>query len=220
MNLFCLLYIPLLYFLRQVSFAEGRSSGGESLWALPLGALAVVVRNMFGPLVMPGEFGLSRWISGLVDIVGLPALFPLMVCGALVMLRVFPRDVDYAGFALLWLVPLAAIRSIGNSPPTPIPLIIVPLLWSAQALGISFFIDGMVKNPRGYIVFFATLGIAALPIAAVTSWWAFFSHQTWLGVLLLLVSITPAAISMVVNSRQEALTSERGDRNYVQILDL
>jgi hypothetical protein len=213
MSLFCLLCIPLLYFLR------GPSEGGESIWALPLGAAAVAVQFFFGPLVTPGGFGLSRWMSGFVDIVGLPALLPLMVCGALVMLRIFPRDADYAGFALLWLVPLAAARSISSSP-SPIPLIIVPLLWAALALGISFFIDGMVKNPRGYIVFFATLGIAALPIAAVTSWWAFFSHQTLLGVLLLLVSVIPATISMIANSRQESATSERGDRKYIQILDL
>ena len=214
MSLFCLMCIPLLYFLRQTS-----ARGGESLWALPLGIAAVVMRAIFYPLVAPGEFGVSRWISGFIDIVGLPALIPLMVCGALVILRVFPSDVDYAGFALLWLVPFAAIRSVSGSSPSPIPLVIVPLLWSAQVLGIPFFINGMVRNPRGYIVFFATLGIAALPIAAVTSWWAFFSHQTLLGVLLFLVSVIPAVISILVNSEQGAALSERGDRNYLQILN-
>jgi hypothetical protein len=102
-----------------------------------LGAVAVAVQYFAGPLVTPGAFGFPRWMSGFVDIVGLPALIPLMVCGALVMLRVFPRNADYAGFALLWLIPLAAIRSMsGNSPPSPLPLIVVPLLWSAQAVGI------------------------------------------------------------------------------------
>jgi hypothetical protein len=213
MSLFCLLCIPLLYFLR-------RREGGGSVWALPLGIAAVGAQYVFGPLVAPGAFGLSRWMSGFVDIVGLPALFPLMACGALVMLRALPRDVNYAGFALLWLAPLAAVRSISGSSPAPIPLIVVPLLWIAQALGVSFFISGMVKNPRGYIVFFATLGIAALPIAAVTSWWAFFSHQTLLGALLLLASLVPATISMIMNSKQDPAPDERGDRNYLQILDL
>ena len=217
MGLFCLLCIPLLYLLRRL-LSEGELSGGggESLWALPLGIAAAVIQYLFGPLVTPGGFGVSRWVSGFVDIAGLPALAPLIVCGALVILRVFPRGVDYAGFALLWLVPLAAIRSIGNSPPTPIPLIIVPLLWSAQALGIPFFINGMTQNPRGYIVFLATLGIAALPIAAVTSWWAFFSHQNLLGVGLLLLSVIPAVISLIADSR--AVISERGDRSYLGIL--
>ena len=222
MSLFCLLYIPLLYFLRRWPSAGGwPSAEREGVWGLPLGAVAVAARHLFGPLAPPGGFGFSRWMSGFVDIVGLPALFPLMVCGALVILKVFPRDVDYASFALLWLIPLAAIRAISeNSQPTPIPLIAVPLLWSAQALGVSFFINGMAKNPRGYIVFFATLGVAALPIAAVTSWWAFFSHQNLLGALLLLLSVIPAAISILVSSRQETSDGERGDRNYLQILDL
>jgi hypothetical protein len=213
MSLFCLLCIPLLYLLRRRP-----SERGESIWGLPLGAVAVAVQYLFGPLVTPGGFGLSRWMSGFVDIVGLPALIPLIVCGALVILRVFPHGADYAGFTLLWLAPLAAIHSISGASSSPIPLIVVPLLWSAQAIGIPFFIDGMVRNPRGYFVFFATLGIAALPIAAITSWWAFFSHQNLWGALLLLLSVIPAVISVLMSSRQEAITSEHGDRNYIQIL--
>jgi len=196
MSLFCLLCIPLVYFFRRPS-GGAPSAGGHGLWALPLGVAAVVVQSLFGPLVTPGGFGLSRWMSGFVDMVGLPVLVPLIVCGALVMLRVFPRDVDYAGFALLWLIPLAAIHSIGgNTPSAPIPLIVIPLLWTAQAIGIPFFIDVMVKNPRWHIQFFAGIGIMSLPIAAVSSWWAFFSQQTLLGIALLMVSLVPAAISL------------------------
>jgi len=215
MSLFCLLCIPLLYFLR------GRSPGeGVSIWALPLGAVVVVIQYFCGPLVTPGGFGLSRWFSGFVDITGLPALLPLMVCGALVMLRTFPPSVDYTGFALLWLVPLAAIRSVnGNSPPTPIPLIIVPLLWIAQAVGISFFIGCILKKPRWYIIIPCILGIAVLPVAATTSWWMFFSHQNFLGVLLFLLSVIPAVISILVSSGQLSVNSERGDRTYIDILN-
>jgi len=207
MSLFCLLCIPLLYFLRRpseggrLSSGERPSDGGLSIWALPLGAAAVVLQYFTGPLITPGGFGLSRWMSGFIDIVGIPALLPLMVCGALVILRVFPPRVNYADFALLWLVPLAVIRSLsGNSPPTPIPLIIVPLLWSAQAVGIPFFITCMVKKPRPPIVFFSVLGIAALLLAAATSWWAFFTQRTFLGFLLLSVSLVPLVISMVMDN--------------------
>ena len=191
---------------------------GESIWGLPLGALAVIARYFCGSLVTPGGFGLPRWMSGFVDIAGLPALIPLIVCGALVILRIFPRNVDYAGFALLWLVPLAAIHAIsGNFPPSPIPLIVVPLLWSAQAVGIPFFMSGMTDNPRRHIVFFAGLGIAALPVAAVTSWWAFFSQRTLWGFLLLFVSLIPAVISVCVDIKSN---SSHGDPKYVEILDL
>jgi len=172
----------------------------------------VVVQSLFVSPAAPGGFGLSRWISGFINIVGLPALVPLIVCGALVILRVFPRDANYADFALLWLVPLAAIRSITNSPPTPLPLIIVPLLWVAQVIGIPFFIDVMVKNPRRHIVFFAVIGIAAIPIAANTSWWAFFSQQTFWGIVLLIVSLVPAVISFCVD-----LTPQPTD--YTEILN-
>jgi len=103
MNLFCLLCIPLLFFLRRTASV----GEGESIWGLPLGVVAVVIQYFFGSLITPGGFGLSRWFSGFVDIAGLPALIPLMVCGALVMLRVLSPRVDYANFALLWLVPLA-----------------------------------------------------------------------------------------------------------------
>jgi len=199
MSLFCLLCIPLLYFLRRSSDGGRPSDGGLCIWALPLGAAAVVIQYFAGPLITPDGLGLSRWMSGFVDIVGLPAVLPLIVCGVLVMLRVFPPRVGFADFALLWLVPLAAIHSIsGNSSPTPIPLIIVPLLWSAQAIGIPFLIDGMVKNPRHHIVFLAVVGIAAIPIAAVTSWWAFFTQRTFLGFLLLSVDLAPAVISVVM----------------------
>jgi hypothetical protein len=161
-----------------------------------LGAAAVAVQYFLGPLVTPGAFGFSRWFSGFVDIVGLPALLPLIVCGALVVLRVFPRNADYAGFALLWLIPLAAIRSMSNSPPSPLPLIVVPLLWSAQAIGIPFFIGCALKKRRWYIIIPSILGIAALPIAAATSWWAFFSQQTFVGGLLLLASFVPTVASL------------------------
>ena len=212
----------MLFLLRRRPFGERYSFGGGNLWALLLGAVAVAARYLFGPLVTPGGFGVSRWMSGFVDIVGLPALFPLMVCGALVMLRVFPRDADYAGFALLWLIPLAAIHSVsgdfpsGNLPPSPIPLVVVPVLWAAQAIGIPCFINGMMKDPRRHIVFFATLGIAALPIAAVTSWWAFFGHQTLLGLLLLVAVLIPMIISLCAGFIP---SSSRGDTNYLEILD-
>ena len=212
MSLFCLLFIPLLYLLR-------RSPGeGHSLWALPLGAVAVAIQYIVGPLVTPGEFGFARWVSGFVDIVGLPALFPFAVCGIFVLLRVFPREVDYAGFALLWLAPLAAVRSISETP-TVVSLIVVPLLWGAQAVGIPFFINSIIRNERRYKVFFASLGLEALPVAAATSWWAFFAQRTLWGALLLAISFVPAVISLLTSVRQKATASERGDTKYIEILN-
>ena len=197
MSLFCLLCIPLLYFLRRT---EGE---GKSIWALPLGGLAVILHYFTGSLITAGGFGLSRWMSGFVDIAALPVLVPLLAALLLVVLRIFPDNLDYAGFTLLWLVPLAAVHSIsGDSPPSVLPLIFVPLLWIAQAVGIPFFIGWILKKPRWYIIIPSSLGIAALPFIATTSWWAFFVQRSFLGFLLLILSLAPAVISVMLDLRK------------------
>jgi len=192
MSLFCLLCIPLAYFIRR--------SPGErkSIWALPLGGLALIVCYFTGSLITPGGLGFSRWMSGFVDIVSLPVLVPLLAALLLVMLRIFPDSLDLAGFTLLWLVPLAAIRSISrDAPASPLPLVFIPLLWIAQGVGMPFFIGLILKKPRWYVIIPSILGIAALPLVATTSWWAFFVQRSLLGFLLLVISFIPAAISVM-----------------------
>jgi hypothetical protein len=120
------------------------------------------------------------------------------------MLRVFPAAINYAGFTLMWLVPPAVFYSISSSS-SFIPLVLVPMLWTAQAIGISFFIGRMTHgsrhNARWYTLIPSVLGIAALPVAATTSWWAFFSQRNFLGILLLAVSLIPAVVS-IIGSRE------------------
>jgi hypothetical protein len=197
MNLFCLLCIPLLYFIRRIPDKK------KSIWALPLGGLAVMLHYFTGPLITADGFGFFRWMSGFIDIVALPVLIPFLAALLLVILRVFPAGLDYAGFTLLWLVPLAAIRLMsGDSPPSPLPLILVPLLWIAQAVGIPFLIARILKKPHWHIILLLALGIATLPLIATTSWWAFFVQQNLPGFLLLAVSLVPAAISLMLDLRE------------------
>jgi len=200
MNLFCLLFIPLVYFFRR-SDSEGE---GRNIWALLLGGVAALVQYFAGRLITPGAFGFSRWMSGFVDITGLPALVPFAVCCLLVMLRIFPSAINYAGFTLLWLVPSAAFYSM-SSASSLIPLVLVPVLWAAQAVGISFFIERITRDSlnkaRWHTLIPSVLGIAALPIAATTSWWAFFSQRNFLGVLLLAISLIPAALSFLAGNQ-------------------
>ena len=197
MSLFCLLCIPLLYFLRRT---EGE---GKSIWALPLGGLAVIIHYFIGSLITPVDFGLFRWMSGFIDIIALPVLIPLFAALLLVMLQVLPDSLDYAGFILLWLVPLAAIRSMSEgSPSSLIPLVFVPLLWIAQAVGISSFIGWILKKPRWFVIIPSVLGIVVLPLAATTSWWAFFAQQAFLGFILLVLSLVPAIISVMLDLRE------------------
>jgi hypothetical protein len=180
-----------------------------------LGGVAVAIQYFVGPLLDPGAFGFSRWMSGFVDIVSLPVLIPLMVCAALVMLKKFPVTADYAGFTLIWLIPLAVIRSMSGNIPSPIPLVVVPSLWIAQALGIPFFISCILKKPRWYVIVPSALGIIALPIIATSSWWAFFVNRQPMGFLLIGASLIPAIISIIMNER-EAVKNEQVTENNEQ----
>lgn len=191
MSVFCLLCIPVVYFLRRPS------GEAASLWALPLGGVAVIIQFFLGPIITPDGFGISRWMNGFIDITGLPAIVPIVVCLLLVMVKAFPPDVDYAGFALLGLAPLAAFYAMSGTHLAPIPLVIVPLLWIAQAVGISFFIGCIVSKPRWYVIIPAVVGIAALPLVAATSWWAFFVHRAVMGGALLAASLAPTVVSVI-----------------------
>jgi hypothetical protein len=211
MSFFCLLWIPLFYFFRRsISVNTGSKSG----WALLFGSFAVLVLFIFGPFVTPSGFGPSRWLSGFVDIVSLPVLLPIIACVSLIGARAFPATVDISGFALAWLVPLAAFRSVAwSSPVSPILLVIVPLLWAAQAVGVPFFIGRIIRRPRWFITVLSALGIIATPLAATTAWWMFYAHESLLGILLLSASLLPAVASMVLGFR------DRGQRE-INLQDL
>ena len=197
MRLFCLLWIPLFYFFRR---SVSSCTGGRYILTLLLGCAALVFQFFPGPLVTPGGFGLSRWLSGFIDVTAMPVILPLLVCLLFILLKIFPANTDAAGFALLWLIPLAAFHSISwRSQGSLISLVFVPALWTAQAVGIPFFTGFITRNPRWYITASTVLGIAALPLAATASWWAFFCQRTLLGALLLCLSFVPAVISLVLD---------------------
>ncbi|MCL2721597.1 MAG: hypothetical protein FWD47_09710 [Treponema sp.] len=196
MSFFCLLWIPLFYLLRR-SLVGGGSSGG--VWALLLGSITAIIQFFLGDLVNPGGFGFSRWLFGFIDIVSLTVLIPVIICFLMLLFRGFSGDADFANFALLWLIPVGALRALSwSSLNDPILLILVPLLWAALAVGISFFINWMTESFRWYIAIVSILCILILPLAAATSYWAFFSHQTFLGFVLLIVTFIPLVISLVL----------------------
>jgi len=196
MNIFCLLWIPLFYFFRR-SISPGKN--GMEGWALLFGCAAVFVRYLTGPFITPAGFGLSCWLSGFIDIVSLPVLVPVIVCVLLVALRRFPSDVDTGGFTFLWLIPLTFYYSVDRSLPySPLVLVLVPLLWTTQILGVSFFIDCIFKYRRWYVIIPSIPAVAALPLIASSAWWAFYSQQTQIGCLFLFVSVIPALVSLIL----------------------
>jgi hypothetical protein len=197
MSIFCLLWVPLVYLFKR-SFAAAEGGGG--VWALLLGSVTAIVQFFWGGLVTPGGFGLSRWMSGFVDIVSLPVLIPFLVYLLLLLLGVFSGNAGFSTFALLWLIPVAALRAVSWSAlGAPLLLLLAPLLWTALATGIPFFIGCIMGNCVWYVVIPAALGILALPLAAATAWWAFFSQRTLLALVLLAASLVPMTVSIVLD---------------------
>jgi len=197
MVIFCFLWMPLFYiFWRAVTGNETYAGG---LLALLAGSVVTFVQFFLGSFIEPGGFGLSRWVSGFVDIVSLPALLPFVIYFILMIFRLIPGNYSFANFALLWLIPAAAIRALGwISVGGPLLLVLVPVLWTAIAVGVHFFIT-LIQTGRLPVIIAASLGILAIPLAAASSWWAFYCHRTTMGSLFLVAAVIPMLVSMVLS---------------------
>jgi hypothetical protein len=197
MNVFCLLWVPLFYlFWRSVGEDEAPSGG---VWALILGSLAAFTQFIVGPLLEPGGFGFLRWLSGCIDIVALPVMLPIIVYFVLTSLNIITGISSFANFAMVWLLPGAVIRAlIWTSLNDPIYLVLVPVLWTTIAVGVPFFIK-FLREKHWLLISLAFLGILAVPIAATSSYWAFFSHRAGLGFLFLLIAAAPMLVSLVLS---------------------
>jgi len=197
MSFFCLLWVPLFYLLQR-SVSEGSGSGG--VWALLLGSITAIIHFFLGNIISPGGFGFSRWLFGFVDIVSVPVLLPVVIYALIFILRGFSGDVDFTGFALLWIIPVAALRALSwSSQGDPILLVMVPLVWTALAVGITFFINWMINRLRWYSIIVSIPCILVLPIIAAAAYWAFFSQQTSLGFLLLFIVHIPMILSLTLD---------------------
>jgi len=194
MSVFCLLWVPFFFLFRR-TFAGG---GGGGVWALLLGSITAILQFFLGYMISPGGFGFSRWLFGFIEIVSLPVLTPLILYALLYFLRGVSGSADFADFALLWLIPVGALRAIGWGPTNDVILLVsVPLLWTALAVGIPFFINLTANNFRWYTLILSVLCVLILPLSAATCYWAFFSQQTWLGFLMLFVTHIPLGLSFV-----------------------
>jgi hypothetical protein len=197
MSLFCFLWIPLFYLFWR-SIAKPGTGSGE-VWALLLGSVVACIRFLPGSFISPGAFGLSRWLSACVDIVALPAALPLLACILLVRLRVLGGTANYANFALLWLIPEAAMRtaswSVLNDPAF---LMLTPVLWTAIAVGVPFFIAMTGRSRRGFVIP-QVMAAVALPFLAATVYWAFFSQRNWLGLGLFVLTLVPLGASVAAH---------------------
>jgi hypothetical protein len=195
MSLFCLLWTPLFYLFRKAVISEGNAGFG-GVWALLLGSVWALTRFFLGSLVDPGGFGLSRWINACIDIVSLPAVLPLAVYFLFLCLRIVSDSADFTGFTLLWLIPEGVMRAVSwSAQRDPALLVLVPVLWTAIAVGIPFFIR-IIPETRNFGIVLAVLGALALPFLAAAVYWAFFAQKLPLGFVLLFITIIPAGTSI------------------------
>ena len=196
---FCLLWVPLFYMLRR-SFSP---SGSFGVWALLLGSIVGILQFFLGYFTSPEGFDLSRFIFGFVDIVSVPVLVPIFLYLIILIFKRFSCDIDFAGFSLLWLIPVGALRALSwSSTNDPILLVMAPLMWTALAVGISFFIQMMIQNFRWYIAIISILGILLLPLLGSATYWAFFSQQRLWGFILLAVTHIPVVLSIILDIRR------------------
>jgi hypothetical protein len=197
MSLFCFLWTPLFYlFWRSITQETGGNSGG--IWALVLGSVVAIVQFLLGSFINPGGFGLSRWAAICIDIVLLPAALPIIVCFLFTFLHI-SSGADFTNFALLWLIPGAAVRAVNwSAQGDPNLLVLTPLLWTAIAVGVPFFIK-MAMEHFGLILVPIFMAMAVLPFLAASSYWAFFSQRPALGFLFLAATLIPMGISAGVS---------------------
>jgi hypothetical protein len=197
MSLFCFLWTPLFYLFWSSLSSEDSSAGG--VLALLLGSIVALIQFFLGSFIDAGGFGFSRWVSACIDIVSLPAALPFILGGILIALRLFSGPDDLTNFALLWLIPGAAIRSVSwSAVKDPSLLVLVPVLWTAIAVGIPFLLR-VAQDGFGYIVILPIIGIAALPFLAATSYWAFFSQKLFLGIGFLCITLIPMGFSVGIS---------------------
>jgi len=190
-----MLWLPLFYLFRRSTETE---TGSGSVWALLLGSLVALIQFFLGNLVNPGGFGLSRWLNAFVDIVSVPVILPLLVYLFFTINKISSGAINFADFTILWLIPGAGIRAVSwSSASDPTLLILVPLLWTALAVGIPFFIDFIMTSVKWYVRVPSALGILVLPFLAATAWWAFYSQMHSYGLLFLGLSVIPLVIFMV-----------------------
>jgi len=197
MGFFCLLWMPLFYrFWRAIT---GHNAYAGGVWAILAGSIVAMIQFFLGNFIDPGGFGLSRWISSCIDIVTLPALAPILIYLFLISFKLISGEADFANFALLWLIPGGAIRALSwSSAGDPVLLALVPVLWTAIAVGVPFFIN-IIRNGRLLAVIPSFLAIIIIPLAASCSYWAFYAQRTYWGLLFLFAAIVPMLVSVILS---------------------
>lgn len=192
MILFSILWIPTLYlFVNALQKPRDLEKKGFVL-AILGGCLTGIFYFFFPNLLSSGAFGFMRWLHGFVDVVALPVLIPLLFRYILQIRYKHQKYLEIAQFVLIWLIPVSLVKSIQwNINKDFILLVLTPLLWSAQGIGIPYLLNRAAEE-IGFISFlFYTLAFM-LPFGAVTLYWSAFSKMYFIAVPLLVLTLIPA----------------------------
>jgi hypothetical protein len=162
-----------------------------------LGSLVSVLHYFFHPLVRTAGFGFSLWFYALVDIVLIPVLPPFLFFALFSVLGFFKDKADPAQFVLFALIPAEVIMAAGwSGQDSPLYLVIIPLLRTALALGVSFLARLALESffPR---VIPLLLAVLAMPFAAAACFWAFYGQMAPAGFILLAFLSVPSFIALI-----------------------
>jgi hypothetical protein len=212
MSLFCMVWAPLVLLFWFSLDAGGnpvvggnvaggagseKPEGSGGVWALGLGVLVSLVHAFFGPFVKAAGFGLSRWFFALVDIVFIPAVLPFLFLALFTILGLLKDRPDPAKFVLFALLPAGVIRAVGwGAKNDPLYLVLVPVLWTALALGISFLVR--IARARSFLVRIPCfLAVFLLPFTAASAFWAFYGQRDMVAIPLLAAVSIPALIVVI-----------------------
>ena len=195
MSLFCVFWAPVVLFLWvSLNSENGGNSGG--IPALVLGSLVSALHYLFYPPVNAAGFDFSLWLFALINIVLIPVAPPLLVFALLSVPGFFKGKRDPAGFVLFWLIPSGIVRAFGwSARNSPLYLILIPLLWTTLALGVSFFAR-LVRESFFPRIIFLLAGIFLMPLAAAAIFWAFYRQMAVAGFILLAVFSIPSIIAL------------------------
>ena len=175
---------------------ENDAPGGG--WAFLLGIITAILQFILNIPFDPGAFGFSRWLWSFF-IVSLPVIIPLLLYLVLIIVGFIHDEPNFAGFTLSFLIPPAIVNAISwASYAYPVPLVLVPILWTCIAVGVPFLIR-FINYENIILTILASLGILIIPLAAATSYWAYFSHEAFFGTLFLVTALIPMLSPIVLS---------------------
>jgi hypothetical protein len=158
--------------------------------------LASVLHYLFYPIINTAGFGFSLWLFALINIVLIPAVLPFLFFVPLTLSGLFKNEADPAKFALFALIPAGIVRAIGwSAQHDALYLILVPLLWTMLALGISFLARLAGKSSFPLIISLL-LAILLMPLIAAAGFWAFYRQMVPAGFVFLAVLSIPSVIAL------------------------